>query len=114
MAKPFVAGMLMILAALAGVALATFSIASAIALALSGMLVLAAILLFTGAGSSRLTGIVAAAIGTAGFIYVLISPLLTLLRMGAVSAFFGLIPLVGAALLAIALALIVTWQPVRP
>jgi hypothetical protein len=110
MAKPVVAGIMMIAAALLSAALKVFEVAPTIPIALAGILGLAAIHLFIGKPSSWLISLTATGIGIAGNIYLLVQTF-QLMRMGAVAALVGLIPLAAIALLVVALVLILMWRP---
>ena len=111
--RPVLAGAMMIAAALSSAALVAIAIEPTIAVALAGMLVLAAIFLFLEGHSSRLIGLIATGIGAAGYIYLFIG-MLPLLRMGAVSAVACLTTLVGAVLSAVALVVLLMWRPAKP
>jgi len=111
--RPVLAGAMMIAAALSSASLVAIRIRSTIAIALAGMLVLAAIFLFLEGRSSRLVGLITTGIGAAGYIYLFIE-LLPLMRMGAVSLLVCLIPLVGAVLSAMALVVLLMWREDSP
>src|SRR3954471_16252952 len=110
MAKPVLAGTMMIAAALLSAALKVFEVAPTIPIALAGILGLAAIHVFVGRPSSWLIGLTATAIGIAGQVYLLVQTF-QLMRMGAVAALVGLIPLGAIVLLAVALVFILMWRP---
>ena len=111
--RPVLAGAMMIAAALSSASLVAIRIRSTIAIALAGMLVLAAIFLFLEGRSSRLVGLITTGIGAAGYIYLFIE-LLPLMRMGAASPLVCLILLVGAVLSAVALVVLLMWREDSP
>src|SRR5262245_4433205 len=111
--KPLLAAAMMVLAAFPGAVLFAAEMPPAtIAIAVAGMLAVAAIVLILRVRQARLIGLATASVGVVCYAYLLVRTW-PLVQMGAVGPVFGLFPLAGAGLLAVALAVLLMWRPAR-